>query len=179
MRAMTHRTVRLAAALALGLAALPLAAQQRIDTAYFYRITNDLKGPDQALSVVNGGWLDNAAQVEQRADVSSQYWRIDIAPGGTVALSTMFRGPAYCLDIVPEGARVGEVDLRSCTGGESQRWRMVQEGARFQLKTTARGGEECLEVIPEGLAADRLRLNICGFYANQLWSFAVTDQPVK
>ncbi len=164
--------------LTLTLLSLPASAQQRLDTNYFHRITNDLRGPELNLSVINGSRLDLAAVLEPVANVSSQFWRIDIAPGGTVSLSTLFKGPTWCLDIIPEGGRVGEVDLRPCNGGVTQRWQLRPEGTRFQIVSQGRDKEECLEVIPQGDGEGRLRMNICGFYANQLWSFAATDQPV-
>jgi Ricin-type beta-trefoil lectin domain len=164
-------------ALALLLAA-PAAAQEIRDD-FYYRIGSDFAGPEKGLGVVNGGWLDQAAIVEPAANVSSQFWRVGIGSGGTVRLTTFFKGPQFCLDILKEAGRVGEVGLTHCRESETQRWSLRQERARFQLVSNAGEKEQCVEMVTEGLNANRLRMTDCGFFGNQLWTFAITDQPVE
>ncbi len=172
MRHLAH-----AAFLSLALAA-PLAAQEIRDD-YYYRIGSDFAGPENSLGVVNGGWLDRAAMVEATANVSSQFWRVSIGTGGTVRLSTYFKGPQYCLDILKETGRVGELGLTPCRDSETQRWRLRQERARFQFVSEAGEKEQCVEMITDGLSINRLRMTDCGFFGNQLWTFTLTEQPVE
>ncbi|HSF63909.1 MAG TPA: hypothetical protein VLA78_05955 [Paracoccaceae bacterium] len=170
-----------AAVLTLALiAALPAAAQE-LRTDIHYRLSTELRGPDQALGVVNGGRLDGAAALEPVANVSSQYWRVTLGAGGTVRLTSMFRGPEVCLSAIPEGEdRAGEATLRPCAEAPGQRWRPEADGTRFRLIAAGLPGRpQCLEVIADGEAAGRLRLGLCGFWASQFWTFAPTDQPVN
>lgn len=155
-------------------AALPAAAQE-LRTDIHYRLTTELRGPDQALGVVNGGRQDGAAALEPAANVSSQFWRVTLGAGGTVRLTSMFRGPEVCLTATPEA----EAALRPCAEAPGQRWRPEADGTRFRLIAAGLPGRpRCLEVIADGDAADRLRLGDCGFWASQFWVFAPTDQRV-
>jgi hypothetical protein len=117
--------------------------------------------------------------VEPAANVSSQFWRVAIGAGGTVRLTTFFKGPQYCLDILATEGRAGELALTPCTDALTQRWRLRQERARFQFVSDAGEKEQCVEQITEGLSANRLRMTDCGFFGNQLWTFSITDQPVR
>lgn len=172
------RLTALALTLAAALPAAPVAAQEIRDD-FFYRIGSDFAGPEMSLAIVNGGWLDRAAIVEKTANVSSQFWRVGIGAGGTVRLTTFFKGPQYCLDILASEGQVGELGLTPCTDSATQRWTLRQERARFQFVSTAGEKEQCVELITEGLSANRLRMTDCGFFGNQLWTFTITDQPVN
>lgn len=165
-----------AAVLTLALiAALPAAAQE-LRTDIHYRLSTELRGPDQALGVVNGGRLDGAAALEPLANVSSQFWRVTLGAGGTVRLTSLFRGPEMCLSAAPEG----EGALRPCAEAPGQRWRPEADGTRFRLIAAGLPGRpRCLEVIADGDTAGRLRLGDCGFWASQFWVFTPTDQPVN
>ncbi len=160
------------------LLAAPAAAQEIRDD-FYYRIGSDFGGPDTGLAIVNGGWLDRAAVVEKAANVSSQFWQVGIGVGGTVRLTTYFKGPQFCLDILKDEGRVGELGLTPCRESETQRWSLRQERARFQFVSSAAEEEQCVELITDGLAKNRLRMTDCGFFGNQLWTFTITDQPVQ
>lgn len=161
------------------LIAAPPAAAQEIRQDIYYRLTTELHAEGNSLGVVNGGPTDLSAVIEPTANVSGQFWRIQPSTFGTVRLTTLFRGPWYCLDTLLEGDRRGEVALAVCNEGKGQRWTIVTEDNGYRLENDALGAPQCLDVVAEGPAKGRLRLNPCGFYGGQFWQLIETEQPVQ
>jgi hypothetical protein len=65
---------------------------------------------------------DNMIVARDCADFSGQYWKIEGTLPGPLKLTTMFRGPDLCLDVIPEGAQENMIHLVACGNFTGQHW---------------------------------------------------------
>lgn len=161
---------------ALTLAAGPAAAQiTEIRADIFYRLHTALHGEGRSLAVVNGGVRNDAARIDPLAEVQSQFWRIVVAGDGFARITSMFRGPWVCLDVVNEGGFLkGGAEMRPCTGAPTQSWRLVREDKSFRLLNAASGSELCLEALTGGGEDGLAAMRPCGYFGTQFWVLVPT-----
>lgn len=165
---------RLALFLTLALA-MPATAQE-IRSDIYYRLSTEFLGPDVPLGLQIGGDRDEAAELEAAANVSSQFWRIQQGPNGTLRLSNLYAGSQKCLEILTEGPGANQAEMQPCRDTPGQRFRLTAEDNGIRLTNGVNGDLECLDVIAEGADRNRLTLRKCGFYASQFWTLTPTDQ---
>ncbi len=55
-------------------------------------------------------------------DFTGQQWRLTRQPAGHYQLTTAFRGPRMCLDVVNGGPRNNQAELRPCGNFTGQQW---------------------------------------------------------
>lgn len=155
--------------------ALPAAAQE-IRSDIYYRLSTEFLGPAMPLGLQIGGARDEAAELEAEANVSSQFWRIQPGPNGTLRISNLYAGPQKCLEILTEGPGAGQAEMQPCGDVSGQRFRLALADNGFRLQNGVNGDLDCLDVIVEGADRNRLTLRTCGFYASQFWTLTPTDQ---
>ena len=89
------------------------------------------------------------------------------APPFPVRLTTEFRGPKMCLDVVNGGPRNNQVWLDTCQNVTGQSWTFEPAGDdTYRMKTEFRGKKMCLDINPED---DRAEFRPCGNYSGQFW----------
>lgn len=157
------------------LVALPAAAQE-IRSDIYYRLSTEFLGPDMPLGLQIGGERDEAAELEATANVSSQFWRIQAGPSGTLKLTNLYAGPQKCLEILAEGPTANQAELQPCGDTPGQKFRLGVADNGYRLQNGVNGDLECLDVIADGADKNRLTLRKCGFYASQFWTLTPTDQ---
>lgn len=155
--------------------ALPAAAQE-IRSDIYYRLSTEFRGPDMPLGLQIGGPRNEAAELEEADNVSSQFWRLQPGPNGTLRITNLYAGPQKCLEILTEGPAAGQAELQPCNDVPGQRFRFALADNGFRLQNGVNGDLECLDVIAEGADKNRLTLRPCGFYASQFWTLTATDQ---
>lgn len=160
------------------LAALPAAAQE-IRSDIYYRLSTEFLGPEMPLGLQIGGDRDEAAELEAEANVSSQFWRIQPGPNGTLRISNLYAGSQKCLEIRTEGPGANQAELQPCADTPGQRFRLTAEDNGIRLTNGVNGDLECLDVIAEGADKNRLTLRKCGFYASQFWTLTPTEQRAE
>lgn len=158
------------------LAAGPGAAQvTEIRGDIYYRLHTTLQGEERSLAVVNGGVRNDAARLDPAAEVQSQFWRIVVSGDGFARITTMFRGPWICLDVVTEGGFLkGGAEMRRCDGAPTQSWRFVREDNAFRLLNAASGTELCLESLTGGGEDGLAAMRPCGYFGTQFWMLVPT-----
>ncbi len=106
-----------------------------------------------------------------RGNFTGQQWTMQPLPGGFVSLTTAFRGPQMCLDVVNGGARNNQVELRPCGNFTGQQWRLqrLPQGT-YRLTTAFRGPRMCLDVVNGGPRDNHAELRRCGNFTGQFWS---------
>lgn len=163
-------------ALLLCLIAAPAAAQvTEIRGDIHYRLHTTLHGEGQPLAVVNGGVRNDAARLHPLAEVQSQFWRIVVSGDGFARITSMFRGPWVCLDVVNEGGFLkGGAEMRPCNGAPTQSWRLEREDNAFRIFNAASGRELCLESLTGGGEDGLAAMRPCGYFGTQFWVLAPT-----
>ena len=75
--------------------------------------------------MVNGGPRNNQVELRPCGNITGQQWRLQRLPQGTYRLTTAFRGPRMCLDVVNGGPRDNHAELRRCGNFTGQFWSIV------------------------------------------------------
>jgi hypothetical protein len=166
--------------LAAALTCPPAATAQDIRWDIYYRLHTTFRGAEEPLGIVNGGVRNDAARLQPKQEVQSQFWRIAVAGDGFARITSMFRGPWVCLDVVTEGGFLKDgAEMRPCDGAPTQSWRLEREDAGFRLRNAALGRELCLEAITGGGEDGLAAMRPCGFYGTQFWVIEPTAHSAR
>ena len=113
--------------------------------------------------------------------VGSMFWRFVGNGDGTFRLSTLFRGPAMCLDIFNGGANNNQPHLVRCGNFTGQFWNIMvsESGDRVRLTTRFRGPGMCLDISNGGVNDNQPHLVNCGNFTGQFWTLTKTDKRVE
>ncbi|KAF2496948.1 hypothetical protein BU16DRAFT_344572 [Lophium mytilinum] len=96
-----------------------------VDTSYYYRIMNDLTGPSKALDILPDG--SGGLNVADLGPSSGQFWRLaPLANGPKYALSTLYLGGAFSLDVINDnGSASAHVHLDTTRRDSGQYWTLT------------------------------------------------------
>lgn len=87
-----------------------------------------------------------------------------------VRLTTEFRGPGMCLDVVNGGPGNNRTHLQPCGNFSGQHWIATPLGNGYSTLTTAfRGPGFCLDVVNGGPDDGQTELQPCGNCSGQNW----------
>ena len=85
-------------------------------------------------------------------------------------MTTAFRGPDTCLDVINGGGRNNTTTLAPCAEYSGQYWRLMPSGNGFyRLSTMFRGADMCLDIYNGGDRNNQPHLTNCANYSGQFW----------
>jgi arylsulfatase A-like enzyme len=151
------------------------------DTTFYYRLWTMFRGSAMCLDIYNGGEYNNMPHLAVRADVSGQYWRIEVsAKPGYYRLSTMFRGDKMDLDVFNGGPFDNMLHLVPEADYSGQYWKITdsQHPDYYRLSTMFRGDNMDLDVFNGGKFNDMPHLTKEANLSGQYWRFEKTTTKV-
>lgn len=87
-----------------------------------YHLTNQLRGPDMCLAVIEKGPGANNLGLVKCAETPSQYWTMRTT-AGTMKLASTFRG-GRCSEVINGGDDNNDVSYVACANSTGQFWSM-------------------------------------------------------
>jgi hypothetical protein len=154
------------------------ASAEMPNPSFYYRLSTEFRGPNQALDVFNGGAKNNLTHLDERQDVSGQLWNFAPVGDGTYRLKTQFRGSGMCLDIHNGGPRNNQPHFTRCADLTGQFWNIVEEGDWVRLTTVFRGDDMCLDIFNGGPNDGQPHLTRCADVTGQNWKLTRTNERV-
>jgi len=140
----------------------------KIDTSYYYRLTNNFSGVSRALDVVNDA-RNYALKMAPIGQFTGQFWYFVHLGNNVYNLRTKFLGNKYSLDIVNDG--VNDKPHMALTGNFSgQRWRLVRlNDGTFRFHNEFSGHKMFLDVARNTHVPRMFNNNVD--YSGQHWTF--------
>lgn len=117
------------------------------DTSFYYRLTNNFLGPDQALDVSPDG--SGGLMMAKTADQSGQFWRLIDLGAGKYALRTLYLGDCFSLDVINDS--INDTPWLAPTGNFSgQSWTLTPWGdGTYKLTNDFTGPGKSLNVYSD------------------------------
>jgi arylsulfatase A-like enzyme len=151
------------------------------DTTFYYRLWTMFRGSNMCLDIYNGGEYNNMPHLTARADVSGQYWRIEVSTRtGYYRLSTMFRGAQMDLDVFNGGPFDNMLHLVPEGDFSGQYWQITdsQNPGYYRLSTMFRGADMDLDIFNGGTFDNMPHLTKEANVSGQYWWFEKTTKKV-
>lgn len=137
----------------------------------YQRLYTQWKGKGLPLDIINGGKLNDYAQLTKAGDFSGQNWKIT-KDGASSRLTTEFRGAKMCLDVTNGGTLNNFVQLQPCGDFSGQLWNIkTVEDGWMTLTTEFRGAKMCLDIENGGARDGMAHLAKCEDVSGQFWKF--------
>jgi hypothetical protein len=143
----------------------------------YYRLNTEYRGDGTSLDVFNGT-KNNFLHLVPTQNTTGQFWRFVSNGDGTFKMTTQFRGPDMCLDVVNGGANNNEPHLTPCGNYQGQQWMVVPDGPWVRFKTKFRGEDTCLDIFNGGPNDNQPYFKPCGNFSGQRWRLTAAKPVV-
>ena len=114
-----------------------------LDTAAFYRLTNNFLGQGKSLDVVPDG--SGLLKMEVTGDYGGQFWRLVARSGGKYALRTAYLGECFSLDVINDGINTTPC-MATTADVTGQQWTLTPlAGGTYRLTNDFTGPDVSLD----------------------------------